>query len=220
MIRWLKPALLAAVGILVGMFYWSNLAWAQTPTPTITPSAVVTPTEDVTATPVANSTQETKGRPQPRAQGKMQPFRQDERQAILAQALGMEPADLQQALTAGKRFPQLLKERGLTPQAFQRALQKAFADHLKQAVADGRIPQQQADQWSQRLQRGAFGGPRWRMDQRQPDGNQPGLHRWDGPHGPGGFRGWLWQMGHRLGWRWLVWLSQAGPMPGNMPRWR
>lgn len=217
MIRWLKPALLAAVGILVGIFYWSNLAWAQTPTPTVTSSAVVTPTQDATATPAANATQENKVRPQPRAQARMQLFTQDERQAILAQALGMEPADLQQALTAGKRLPQLLKERGLTPQAFQTALQKASADHLKQAVADGRITQQQADRWSQRLERGALGGPRWRMDQRQPGGNQLGMRRWDGERGPGGFRGWLWQVGHRLGWRWLVWLSQAGHMHGNAP---
>lgn len=220
MVRWLKLTGLAASSIVVGILYGSSLAWAQTPTPTVAPTATISATQ--TATPTPATTQQNEVRPQPRSQGQRPFFTKDERQAVLAQALGMEQADLQQALATGKRLPQLLQERRLTRQSFQAALQKALADHLKQAVADGRITQQQADWWSQRLQRGAFGAQRGQMDQhrQRPGDHQPGMRRWDGERGPGGFRGWLWQLGHRLGWRWLVWLSQAGPMPGHMPHWR
>jgi AraC-like DNA-binding protein len=76
---------------------------------------------------------------------------QQERLAVLAQALGMSADELQKALTAGQTPHQLAEAKGMTVEAFQAALQTAAEAHLQQAVKDGRITQAQADALRQRV---------------------------------------------------------------------
>jgi hypothetical protein len=68
-----------------------------------------------------------------------------DRQALIAQALGMTVEELQAADEAGTRIPDLLEEKGLSEEEFQTAMQAAYEAAVNQAVADGVISQAQAE---------------------------------------------------------------------------
>ena len=77
-----------------------------------------------------------------------------DREALLAEALGMSVADLQAALEDGTSLPALIEESGLTFAELAEAQQAAHEAAVQEAVADGVISQAQADQ----ILSGSFGG--------------------------------------------------------------
>jgi hypothetical protein len=68
-----------------------------------------------------------------------------EKDALLADALGLTPEELAAAQEEGQRIPDLLEELGMTQEDFDAAMQAAHQEALAQAVADGVITQEQAD---------------------------------------------------------------------------
>ncbi len=89
-------------------------------------------------------------------------------QAALAEALGLTPEELQTRLADGERLPDIAEAEGLTQDELAQVMIDAKEAAINDAVAQGLITQEQADQM---LERG-FG---------------PGM---GGPHGgPGGFGG-------------------------------
>ncbi|MEW5960793.1 MAG: hypothetical protein AB1801_23965 [Chloroflexota bacterium] len=95
-----------------------------------------------------------------------------DREALTAKALGITPEALQAARDEGKPLAVLIYELGLQPATVRANMQTAFAEAMQQAVTDGVITQDQADQ----LQNGpgfGFGG----------------FHGRGGFGGPGGFGG-------------------------------
>ena len=68
-----------------------------------------------------------------------------DREALLEEALGISPAELQKAREDGNKMPDLLDELGLTPEEMRTAMQEAFEATVQQAVADGVISKEQAD---------------------------------------------------------------------------
>lgn len=101
--------------------------------------------------------------------------------ALMAEALGISPADLQAAREEGTSLPALLEELGLTYAEFAQAKQGAYESAVQQAVDDNVLTQEQADQI---LSGGGFGGPGFR--------GPGGFGRHGGPGGfggNGGFRG-------------------------------
>lgn len=65
--------------------------------------------------------------------------------AVAAEVLGMEQADLVAELQSGKTIAQVATENGVDAQELVTAYLAPRADFLAQAVADGRITQEQAD---------------------------------------------------------------------------
>jgi len=114
-----------------------------------------------------------------------------DRDAMLADALGITPAELQAAQEAGKRVPDLLDELGIEQAAFQADIQAAQEAAYAQAVADGVITQEQADQ----IQEGGQGGPGGSDGHGRPGGHRPGGQGDPGqggqgaPQGPGSNNG-------------------------------
>ena len=92
-----------------------------------------------------------------------------DRDALLAEALGMTVAKLQAAYADGKTLSDLMSERGLDAATVREKLIEAFDKALAQAVEDGVITQEQADE----MQNGRGFGFGWPV----------------GPGGRGGFRG-------------------------------
>lgn len=82
---------------------------------------------------------------------------------MLAKALGLTTDELAAAKDEGKRIPDLLDELGLDEDTFKANMDAAHEEALDQAVSDGVITQDQADE----IGEGGFGGPK-------------------GPGGPGG----------------------------------
>lgn len=80
-----------------------------------------------------------------------------DRDALMAEALGISVEDLQQARADGKSMATLLDELGLEPADFQEAMQSAHEAAIQQAVEDGVISQELADQILSNP-RGPFGG--------------------------------------------------------------
>ena len=68
-----------------------------------------------------------------------------DKDALMAQALGITVEELQAARDAGKSTATLLDELGLTAAEVQTALQAAYEQAIQQAVSDGVITQAQAD---------------------------------------------------------------------------
>jgi len=66
--------------------------------------------------------------------------------AVAADALGMTADELWAELKDGKSIADVANERGIDPQAVADAVGAGFAERLDQAVADGKITQEQADQ--------------------------------------------------------------------------
>lgn len=97
-----------------------------------------------------------------------------DKNVLIAKALGIDSSELEEALADGKRLPELLEEFGVDPAEFREAMQTAFEEAVQQAVTDGAITQEQADQMlSGDPSQGGFHGP-----------SRPGSGR---NFGPGGF---------------------------------
>ena len=81
-------------------------------------------------------------------------------EALMATVLGMTVEELQAAREAGKTMQDLATEKGLTAEQVKTAMDEAFQAALAQAVEDGVITQEQADQFaSEGFGRGGPGGP-------------------------------------------------------------
>jgi formaldehyde-activating enzyme involved in methanogenesis len=101
-----------------------------------------------------------------------------ERDALLAEALGMSVEDLEAAYADGETLSTLMSARGLDAATVRERLQTAYDDALAQAVSDGVITQEQADEMDGRLGSG-FGMPFGPGGRGAPRGRGR----------PGGFRG-------------------------------
>lgn len=95
--------------------------------------------------------------------------------ALLADVLGMSVAELEEAQAAGQRLDEIVEAQGLTMEEARAAVQAAHEAAVQQAVSDGVITQEQADQF---LSGEGRRGPGFGGRGRGPDG--PG-----GPRGPG-----------------------------------
>jgi ribosomal protein S20 len=102
------------------------------------------------------------------------------RDVLLAKALGMTVEELQAAYADGATLSDLMSERGLEAAAVREKLLAAYDEALAQAVADGVITQEQADEMQDRRAFG-FGDPSGFSD---PFGSRGRM----GPGGRGGFR--------------------------------
>ena len=71
-------------------------------------------------------------------------------QTTFAEALGIPVEQLEERLTGGETIRSLVEESGLDTTDFQTALQAARAEMLQQAVAEGNITQEQAEQMTDR----------------------------------------------------------------------
>ena len=74
-----------------------------------------------------------------------------ERDALLAEALGMSVEELKAAYADGETLSSLMSERGLDAATVRERLQTAYEDALARAVADGVITQEQADEMDGRF---------------------------------------------------------------------
>ena len=83
-----------------------------------------------------------------------------DREAIMAEALGMSAEELEAALADGTRMRDLLDELGLDSATVREAMQEAHAAAIQQAVEDNVITQEQADQLQDGPGKGGFGGRR------------------------------------------------------------
>lgn len=77
-----------------------------------------------------------------------------EREAILAEALGMTSEELQSALDEGKSILAIAEAQGLDETELQAALQAATSERIDQAVADGDLSETQAARLKERLENG------------------------------------------------------------------
>lgn len=100
-----------------------------------------------------------------------------ERDTLLAKALGMTVEDLEAAYAEGKNLSTLMQEKGLDAATVREKLQTAYNEALAQAVEDGVITQEQADE----MQGRGFG--MLPGDRMMPFGDR------DGFRGHGGFKG-------------------------------
>jgi hypothetical protein len=91
-----------------------------------------------------------------------------DREALLAEALGITEEELEAARSEGKPLMVLMYELELDPATVRTALQTAYEEAIQQAVTDGVITQEQADEILEsggpgfggpRRFRGGFGGP-------------------------------------------------------------
>lgn len=69
-----------------------------------------------------------------------------DKEAIIAEALGMSVEELETALSSGQTLVDLLAAQGLDQATFQANVQAAYEAAIARAVADGVITQEQADQ--------------------------------------------------------------------------
>ena len=103
--------------------------------------------------------------------------------AAFAEALGLEPAELEARLESGERMWEIAESLGFTPEEFGDLWLEAHTAALEQAVADGLISQEMADWMIQRMQ------------QRQAAGFDPGPGTCNGGGRFGGRQagpGWRW----------------------------
>jgi len=93
-----------------------------------------------------------------------------DKEALMADALGMSVEELQAARDEGKPLAVIIYEQGLNPATLRTNIQTAFDEVIQQAIADGVVTQEQVDQLTNRMEagfgpggfhgRGGFGGPR------------------------------------------------------------
>lgn len=69
----------------------------------------------------------------------------------VSEALGVEPAELRDRLAAGESIAEIAEAEGITLEAVTDAVVAAHRDRLDQAVADGRLTQEQADELAARF---------------------------------------------------------------------
>ncbi len=103
-----------------------------------------------------------------------------DKDTMLASALGITVEELQAAQDEGQRIPDLLEELGLDEETFKANLEAAQTEALNQAIEDGVITQEQADQLQEAKTDGhkAPGGRGGRPDgsqsgERPEEGNRP-----------------------------------------------
>lgn len=92
-----------------------------------------------------------------------------DKDAIIAEALGMSVEEYQAAEASGQRLPEIIESQGLDAATVQDAIQKGYEAAVQEAVSDGVVTQEQADEFLSGG-RGGLGGRR-------------------GPGGPGSLRG-------------------------------
>ena len=110
-------------------------------------------------------------------------FPQGTMQSVTAETLGMTVEELEAAQAEGKRLPEIAEEKGVEITAVTEAVKAAFEEAVAQAVADGAITQEQADQILSHEGNLRDGGPRQ-------GGKSGGPRGGGGAHGgerPGGF---------------------------------
>ena len=111
-----------------------------------------------------------------------------DKEALMAEALGITVEELQAARDEGKSHKELMEDLGLDKETVRQNMQTAHEAAIQQAVADGVITQEQADQILSGEGHGGFGGPRGK-------GHFRGGKGFGGPcekgdfNGDGGFRG-------------------------------
>lgn len=126
-----------------------------------------------------------------------QPGRGNHPLAIIAEQLGLQPAELMTELQAGKTIAQLAEEKGVSLDTITEAIVTDRQTALAQAVTDGRLTQAQADArlalfevdlqvMFEKVFDAQAGG---RGFGRGPGGMGDGFGRPDGLGGPGGFGG-------------------------------
>ncbi len=71
---------------------------------------------------------------------------------VLAEALGMTPEELQAEFDAGKSLHDILEELGIEEADFRAAIQAARVAQVEQAVSDGELTQEQADEILERME--------------------------------------------------------------------
>ena len=98
-----------------------------------------------------------------------------EQDTVLADLLGISAEELAAAKDDGS-VRDLIEASGLTQEEIQAAMQEAYEAAVAQAVADGVITQEQADQLQEMPGRGGHGGP---------GGQRGGGHGHDGSRGGG-----------------------------------
>jgi hypothetical protein len=76
--------------------------------------------------------------------------------AVAAEALGMTADELLAELKGGKSIADVANERGVDPQTIADSILASMKDNLAQAVADGKITQEQADQMLSRMEERAL----------------------------------------------------------------
>ncbi len=74
---------------------------------------------------------------------------------VLAEVLGLTTEELQAEFEAGKRLPDLLEELGIEEADLQAAFQAARVARIEQAVSDGELTQEQADEMLERMEQAA-----------------------------------------------------------------
>ena len=149
---WQKSAVLLATGALVGGALFAGVVYAQTPSPTPTPQEKQAPAPDdrrggwFGGRMFGRFFGQDGGRsmgpgrrgmgPGGRGLRMGGPFAED-RQAILAEALGMTTDELQKALDEGKSVLAIAQAQGLDESKLRDAIQAAVIKHIDQAVKDG-----------------------------------------------------------------------------------
>lgn len=68
-----------------------------------------------------------------------------------AEVLGMSTTELQTALDAGQKFPEIAESKGLTQEQMQEKMQSQMKAHLSELVAAGTITQAQMDEHLERM---------------------------------------------------------------------
>ena len=81
-----------------------------------------------------------------------------DRPALVAEALGITPAQLQEAHNAGKTLLDLLAEQGIDMATFRETLKGLEDAAIDQAVADGLITPEQAERFKERASARGRGG--------------------------------------------------------------
>jgi formaldehyde-activating enzyme involved in methanogenesis len=115
-----------------------------------------------------------------------------DRQTLLAEALGMSVEELQAAYENGQTLSDLLQERNLDAVTVRDRLQAAYQDALAQAVQDGVITQEQADElqagrgWDLGLGMPNLGGRGGFSGRGHPGGRMPRSDEGDGIDRPFG----------------------------------
>ena len=87
-------------------------------------------------------------------------FPQGTMQSVTAETLGMTVEELEAAQEDRKRLPEIAEEHGMEITAVAEAIKAAFEEAVAQAVADGAITQEQADQILSHEGNFRNGGPR------------------------------------------------------------
>ena len=86
------------------------------------------------------------GRGGPRGQGRQGGQARGPQPEVLAEALGLTVEELHEALSDGQTVAEVAQAQGIALQDVADALVAAQSEHLQQAVDDGRITQEQADE--------------------------------------------------------------------------